>query len=227
MRKFVTAVLLFLLIGTSAASAKNYQISGRIKGAQTAVTRMIKSHSAAGLAQNVKDSMAVVIFPDVVKAGFIVSGRYGEGLIMRHDKTTGKWYGPAFYSITGGSFGLQAGAASTALILTVNNEQGMKAFRGGAFTLGVDVTAAAGPGGKESYVGTSFNSGAAIYSYSISRGVYAGAALDGSVLSELPRVNDQCWKTHLNNVQILNRECPRYDVQELIRLLNKLISMAK
>jgi lipid-binding SYLF domain-containing protein len=227
MKKFCTAILLFFMVSVSAAWAKNYQISGRIKGAQTAVKRMIKSHSAYGLAQSVKEGIGIVIFPDVVKAGFIVSGRYGEGLIMRHDKTTGKWYGPAFYSISGGSVGLQAGATSTALVLTVNNEKGMKAFRGGAFTLGVDVTAAAGPGGKESYVGTSFNSGAALYSYSISRGVYAGAALDGSVLSELPRVNDQCWKVHLNNVQILSRECPRYDVQELIRLLNQLIAMAK
>lgn len=227
MKKFLSVLTLLVMMSASALWAKNHNISGRVKGAQVTVQRMIQSHAAAELAENIKKGVGVAIFPDVVKAGFIVSGRYGEGLVMRRDPETGKWYGPAFYSIAGGAFGLQAGVTSTALVLTVNNDQGMKAFRSGAFTVGIDVTASAGTGGKESYVGTSLNSGAPITSYSITRGVFGGAALDGAVLSELPRVNDQCWKKHMNNVQILNRQCPRYDVQKLTRLLDQLIARAK
>ncbi len=224
---FALALLMALAVGVQGVSAKEYHISARIKEAESAVDRMISSKSAVGLAQSVKDGLGVVIFPNVVKAGFIVGGRYGEGVLLRRDPKTGAWYGPAFFSISGGSFGLQLGASSTALVLTVNNEKGMKAFRGGSLTLGADVAAVAGPGGKNSYVGTTVNGDAPIYSYSITRGVFAGVALDGSVISELPGANDACWGKHYNNVQILQKRCSRDDVKSLVKKLNKLISMAR
>ena len=227
MKKFLGAVLFLVISCCAVAQAKDYHVAARVKEAQAAVEKMIRSKSAAGLAQSVKEGVGVAIFPSVVKAGLIVGGRYGEGLMLRHDPKTGQWYGPAFFSISGGSVGLQIGASSTALVLTVNNEKGMKAFRGGTFTLGADVAAVAGPSGRNSYVGTNINADAPIFSYSITKGVFAGVALDGSVISELPRVNDACWGKHLNNVQIFHRKPARKDVQALIRKLNQLISLAK
>ncbi|MBP5212815.1 MAG: lipid-binding SYLF domain-containing protein, partial [Pyramidobacter sp.] len=193
MKKLCALILLITLLAGGAAFAKDHHVTGRVRDAQKAVERMIGSKYSEGFAQSVRESLAVVIFPNVVKAGLIVGGRYGEGLILRKDPKTGTWNGPAFFSISGGSYGLQLGASSTALVLTVNTKRALDAFRGGSFTLGAEVTAAAGPGGNSSYVGTTVDGKAPIYSYSLTKGVFAGVALDGSVISELPAVNDECW----------------------------------
>ena len=225
MKKLLLSVLLLSLC-CCAAAAKDHHVEARIREAQKTVERMIKSKFSEGFAESVRDCKAVAIFPNVVKAGLIVGGRYGEGLIMRRDGKGG-WNGPAFFSISGGSFGLQLGASSTALVLTVNTQKGLEAFRGGSFTLGADVTAAAGPGGKTGYVGTTVNAKAPIYSYSLTKGVFGGVALDGSAISELPGVNDECWGTHMNNVQILDKKSDRPGVRELARLLDRLSSLSK
>ena len=227
MKKFVVSLLLVAVMFCGAAAAKDYHVPGRVRNAQKAVERMIKSKYSEGFAESVKDSLAVVIFPEVVKAGLIVAGRHGEGLILRHDLKTGAWYGPAFFSISGGSFGLQLGASATALVLTVNTKEGLEAFRGGSFTIGADVSAAAGPGGKTGYVGSTVNAKAPIYSYSLTRGVFAGAALDGSAISELPNVNDACWGKHMNNVQILDKRSDRPEVKQLAALLDQLIAKSR
>ena len=224
-KKLFLSVLLFALC-CCAALAGEHHVEARVREAQKAVERMIKSKFSEGFAESVRDCKAVVIFPNVVKAGVIVGGRYGEGLIMRRDGKGG-WNGPAFFSVSGGSFGLQLGASSTALVLTVNTQKGLEAFRGGSFTLGADVTAAAGPGGKTGYVGTTVNAKAPIYSYSLTKGVFGGVALDGSAISELPAVNDECWGKHMNNVEILDKKSDRPEVKELAALLTKLGSMAK
>ena len=153
MKKTITAALLLLVLACSPSdAAKDMDVSGRINSAVKAVEKMIKSKSAPGLAASVKEGIGVAIFPEVVKAGFVVGGRYGEGLMICRDPKTGVWYGPAFFSIGGGSVGLQIGASSTALVLTVNTEEGMKAFRGSTFTVGADVAAVAGPSGRISPV---------------------------------------------------------------------------
>ena len=225
-RKFLAALFLVMSIGTG-AMAKDMDIPGRIHDATKAVEKMIKSNSVHGLAASVRDGIGVAIFPEVVKAGFVVGGRYGEGLMLCRDPKTGKWYGPAFFSIGGGSVGLQIGASSTALVLTVNNEQGMKAFRGSTFTIGADVAAVAGPSGRSASVGTDINATAPLYSYSITKGVFAGVALDGSAISELPNVNDAYWGKHINNVQAFKQQATKKEIQPLINALNKLIQLAK
>ena len=226
MKRLLLSVLL-LSFFCCAAQAGGHHVETRVREAQKAVERMIKSKYSEGFAESVKDCKAVAIFPNVVKAGVIVGGRYGEGLILRRGAKKGEWNGPAFFSISGGSFGLQLGASSTALVLTVNTQKGLEAFRGSSFTLGADVTAAAGPGGKTGYVGSTVNAKAPIYSYSLTKGVFGGVALDGSAISELPAVNDECWGKHMNNVQILDLKSDRPEVRELAALLNKLSSMSK
>lgn len=226
-RKSIRIFVFLMVLAAVPCCAKDYHIHSRIVAATKAVNRMASSSSAVGMAQCLKDGVGVAIFPEVVKAGILVGGRYGEGLVMHHDPRTGKWYGPAFFSLSGGSFGLQFGASKTALVLVVNTPDGMDMFRGGNFTLGVDVQAVAGPGGRESYIGTAANALAPVYSYSVSKGVFAGVSMEGSVMSELPGVNDACWGVHLNNRQMLSRSCPRDDVKALIRALNNLIRKSR
>jgi lipid-binding SYLF domain-containing protein len=125
---------------------------------------------------------AIAVIPDVIKAGFVIGGRHGLGLISV--KTSdGTWSNPSFISMTGGSVGFQAGVSSTDVVLVFRTQRGVDSIVHGKFTLGADASAAAGPVGRSAQASTDAQLKAEIYSYSRSRGLFAGAALDGSVIS--------------------------------------------
>ena len=122
---------------------------------------------------------AVAVIPNVIKAGLIFGGRFGEGLVSIK-KPDGTWSDPAYIRLTGASFGFQAGVSSTDVILVFTNEDGVKRLIHGEFTIGADASAAAGPVGRYANASTNGHFDAAIYSYSRSRGLFAGVALDGA-----------------------------------------------
>lgn len=125
---------------------------------------------------------AIVVVPDVLKAGFVIGGRRGEGL-MSVKTRDGVWSNPSFVNLTGGSVGFQAGVSSTDVVLVFRTERGVDSIVHGKFTLGADASAAAGPVGRTAQASTDAQLKAEIYSYSRARGLFAGVALDGSVLS--------------------------------------------
>ena len=130
----------------------------------------------------VSHAHAIAVIPDVIKAGFVIGGRHGLGLISV--KTSdGTWSNPSFISMTGGSVGFQAGVSSTDVVLVFRTQRGVDSIVHGKFTLGADASVAAGPVGRTAQASTDAQLKAEIYSYSRSRGLFAGAALDGSVIS--------------------------------------------
>ncbi|TAL86087.1 MAG: hypothetical protein EPN74_06395 [Rhodanobacter sp.] len=128
-----------------------------------------------------RDAKAIAVIPDMIKVGFIFGGRRGEGLISVK-RPDGTWSDPSFITMTGGSVGFQAGVSSTDVILVFRTERGVDSIVHGKFTLGADASAAAGPVGRTASAATDGNFKAEIYSYSRSRGLFAGVALDGSAL---------------------------------------------
>jgi lipid-binding SYLF domain-containing protein len=127
------------------------------------------------------DAEGVVIIPSMVKAGFVIGGRHGKGvLIMRDD--AGHWRVPVFVSVTGGNIGYQIGVQATDLVLVFKTRRSIEGILDGKLTLGVDAAAAAGPVGREAAAATDGRLQAEIYSYSRSRGLFAGVSIDGSVL---------------------------------------------
>ena len=129
-----------------------------------------------------KNASAIAVIPDVIKAGFVIGGRHGVGLIAVKG-ADGTWSNPSFISMTGGSIGFQAGVSSTDVILVFRTERGIDSIVHGKFTLGADASAAAGPVGRTAQASTDAQLAAEIYSYSRARGLFAGAALDGSVIA--------------------------------------------
>ena len=128
------------------------------------------------------DVQAIAIIPNVVKGGFIIAGRFGRGVILVRDPN-GAWRAPLFVTFTGGSVGWQLGLQSTDVVLVFKNRKGLETMLSGSeFTLGADASVAAGPVGRQATAGTDIKLNAEIYSYSRSRGLFAGVALDGSVL---------------------------------------------
>lgn len=122
---------------------------------------------------------AVAVIPNVVKIGFGLGARRGKGvLVVRRDDST--WSNPAFVTLTGGSFGWQIGAQSTDIILVFKTREGVDNISNGKLTLGADASIAAGPVGRHTSVATDIEFQAEVFSYSRSRGLFAGVALEGA-----------------------------------------------
>jgi lipid-binding SYLF domain-containing protein len=129
------------------------------------------------------NAQGVAIFPRVIKAGFLVGGRIGHGVILTRDRT-GAWCGPTFVSLGGASLGFQAGVESADMVLVFWSRDSLNRVLGGKgkLTLGADAAIAAGPLGRQAEAGTDARLRAEIVSYSRSRGLFAGVALDGAVI---------------------------------------------
>jgi lipid-binding SYLF domain-containing protein len=124
----------------------------------------------------------IAVIPNVIKVGFIGAGRRGQGLLVVRDQS-GKWSNPAFVSLTGGSFGWQVGVQSTDIILVFTTRNSVDGITDGKVTLGADASVAAGPVGRQASGGTDINFKAEVYSYSRTRGLFAGIAIDGSAIT--------------------------------------------
>lgn len=139
------------------------------------------------------DAKGVAIVPNVIKGGFVVGLRHGRGVMLVRDEQGG-WQPPQFVSLTGGSVGWQAGVQATDVILVFKTQKSVQGLMQGKFTLGVDAAAAAGPVGREAQAATDATLKAEIYSYSRSRGLFAGVSLDGSALQVEHEVNQAYYR---------------------------------
>ena len=146
---------------------------------------------------------AIAIYPNVLKGSFIFGARYGKGVVLTRDAATGNWSPVAFLTIGSGSWGLQIGGSATDLILLVMNDKGMKSLLENNFTLGTDAQVAAGPVGRDSQASTDLFLKAGIVSYSRSRGLFAGIALDGAVLTQDNNSNSAYYGKSLTSRGIL------------------------
>jgi SH3 domain-containing YSC84-like protein 1 len=124
---------------------------------------------------------AVAIIPDVIKLGFVVGGQRGHGVVIIR-QPDGSWRAPVFVTITGGSIGWQVGAQATDFVLVFKSQKSVEGLMRGKFTLGADAAIAAGPVGRRAGAATDSELKAEIYSYSRSRGLFAGVSLEGSAL---------------------------------------------
>lgn len=134
---------------------------------------------------------AVAVFPSVIKAGFIVGGRGGRGVISR--RVAGGWSAPAFFDLAGGSIGLQIGASSTDFILLFMNENAVASLLSDKFEIGGEGSAAAGPVGRSASASTDARLNAQILSYSRSKGLFAGLELKGVVIKPDTEDNAQVY----------------------------------
>lgn len=124
----------------------------------------------------------IVVVPSVTKLAFIGGGRWGKGAMVVRDKD-GRFTNPIFVTLAGASIGWQWGGSSTDIVLVFTTKAGIEGITGGKLTLGADAAVAAGPVGRTASAATDQNFAAEVYSYSRSRGLFAGVALDGTSIS--------------------------------------------
>ncbi len=147
------------------------------------------------------DAYGIAVIPGVIKAGFVVGGRWGKGVIAVREN--GAWSNPSFITLAGGSIGWQIGAQSTDIVLVFKTRRGVENLASGKVTLGADAAIAAGPVGRQASAATDAHMKAEIYSYSRSRGLFAGLALEGAVLQPDDDANANAYGGHVSSWDVL------------------------
>jgi lipid-binding SYLF domain-containing protein len=144
----------------------------------------------------------VAVFPSVKKGGFVVGAQYGKGLISCR-RAGGAWGSPAYFTIGGGSFGLQIGGQAVDLILLIMNESGIEGLLKDKFEIGAGAAASAGPVGRNTHASTDLLMKAQILSYSRSRGLFAGLELKGAVITQDKDANRDVYGQELSARDII------------------------
>ena len=164
---------------------------------------------------------AIAVIPHVIKGAFGIGGRFGKGVISQR-LPNGRWSPPAFVEIGGGSFGAQLGVSSTDLVLVFTDRNALSLLEGGKdLKIGADASAVAGPIGRSAEAGTNIKLESAIYSYSRSKGLFAGVSLDGAVLSIDKDKNEKVYGTG-DAREILNgKVAANTTVQPFVNALEK------
>ena len=132
---------------------------------------------------------AIMIVPDMFRAGFLIGGRGGTGLLLARD-SSGAWSNPAFYGLGGANFGLQIGAQSTELIIVIMTDKGLNAVMNRKVTLGADANVSLGQLGSGAHIETGMDLKADMYSFARSAGLFAGVALDGTGIGPRDAYNE-------------------------------------
>lgn len=149
----------------------------------TRVLATIQQIPESGIPDKLLDEgRAIVVVPDALKIGLVIGGRRGHGLLSVK-RPDGTWSSPSFIKLTGGSIGFQAGVQSADIVLVFRNDRSLESIVNGKVTLGADAGVAAGPVGRNAAAATDGQLKAEIWSWSRARGLFAGVALDGAVLS--------------------------------------------
>ena len=165
------------------------------------VMEEVKNAPDSGAAYDlIRQSAGVVILPDMFKGGFILGGSYGKGVVLA--RKDGKWSGPAFVYIGAGRVGFQIGVQLTDLILVVIGQNTMDSFMRTNFKLGADAAVAAGPVGAQATVATDLFLKGGIYSYSRSKGLFAGVSLEGAGIGTEFDLNRAYYQTTSNPKEI-------------------------
>ena len=182
MKKIAGVVLLALLSAVTLWADDHEKAIDRVDDAGT-VLREIMSAPDSGIPEEIfNGAKCVAVVPSLLKGGLGIGAAYGKGVAScRTDKG---WSAPAFFTVKGGSFGLQIGGQAVDLVMVIMNDDGMKNLLKSKFELGADASAAAGPVGRHASADTDWKMRAQILTYSRARGVFAGLTLKGSVVTQ-------------------------------------------
>jgi lipid-binding SYLF domain-containing protein len=177
----LTAVIVALPLGALAATA-NQKLDQRLAAAHEVLQELNRIPEQAIPSALLNRAYAIAVVPSVVKAGFIVGGSFGRGVLVTR-RPDGRWSNPAFVTLSGLGVGFQAGAQGSDLILVFKSRKGVEEIARGKFTLGGSASAAAGPVGRTAVAATDGEFKAEIYTYARSRGLFAGISLDGGAIT--------------------------------------------
>ena len=205
MKRLIIASLALLLgfnlMGLGAA-ASDREEQDRAKKAATAFQEIMAAPDQTVPQELLDRAECVAVFPSVKKGGFVVGGQYGKGLISCR-RGAGAWGSPAFFTIGGGSFGLQIGGQAVDLVLLIMNRSGVDGLLQDRFEIGAGAAASAGPVGRNAHASTDVLLKAQILSYSRSRGLFGGLELKGAVITQDNEANRDVYGKEISARDII------------------------
>ncbi len=190
-----TAALAFVPVSASAQSEEQKLVNK----AESTLSNMLRDPEMTWLQQNIGRARAVLIAPEIVKAGFIFGGSGGRAVLLA--KEGGKWHGPSFYTMATASVGCQAGVQVSENVTLVMTEKGMNSMLAANFKIGGDASVAAGPVGA----GAKSDITADLIAFSRAKGVYGGVNLDGTLVNLSDDWNRAYYGKPVQPVDILVR----------------------
>ena len=213
------------LLSAQARESKQSDEAARAENAGAVLSEIMEAPDQGIPEALLKRAYGIAVIPHVVKGAFGIGGRYGKGLVAQRN-ADGGWGTPLFIEIGGGSFGLQLGVEATDVVMVFTNRDGIKPLLKGKLKIGADASATAGPVGRKAEVGTDILLKSAIYSYSRSKGLFAGIALDGAVIQLDDDANKNVYGKKSVAVDIAGRKVsgPAMGVvQPFLRALQKYV----
>jgi lipid-binding SYLF domain-containing protein len=208
-RIFLSSISILLLISfvnadplKKESSGENGKEAERALSAANVVTELMKTPESNIPEELIERAHAIAVIPNIVKGAFGVGGSFGKGIVSRRiaDRS---WGTPAFIDMSGGSFGFQIGVSVTDLVLVFTREDGLKGLFNDKLELGGEAGATAGPVGRQAEVGTNLTFDSPIYSYSRSKGLFAGIALKGAVMTIDDSANHKVYGEKVTGRDIL------------------------
>jgi SH3 domain-containing YSC84-like protein 1 len=201
MKRFI----LLITVCALACSVANASSEQDVVNDATSILRNFRSMPESDIPASVLRHAKGLAILTVVKVGFGFSGKGGQGVVVA--RNGGEWSGPSFIGTGGAGFGFQIGAQVTQFVFVLNNSNAVRAFsQDGNVTLGADVSAAAGPVGRDLQAGVTPT--AAIYAYSRSQGLFAGASLEGAVIGTQKDSNARYYGRRVSSREILSGRVP-------------------
>lgn len=196
---------LCLLMPLASKAADNDAEVQRIKDSGDVLKALLNGPNGIPL-NLLNKSECVIVLPSVKKAGFIVGGQYGRGLMTCRsgENFDGNWSAPIMMQSSGGSFGLQIGGEATDFVVLVMNDKGAKAVIHGKAKLGGDASVAAGPVGRDAEASTNATMSAEMLSYSRSHGVFGGVSLSGTSLGPDSGANEKIYGKKISGQEIFS-----------------------
>ena len=210
MRKTLLLLALLALLGLGATAFADQTKTDAADRLQSAgkVLHEINATPDKGIPQEVMEgAKCVAVVPRMIKAAFIFGGKHGRG-VSTCKLPNGKWSAPAFFTISGGSWGAQIGAESVDLVLMVMNDDGMRHLLSNKFQIGAEAAAAAGPVGRHAAAGTDWKLDTQILTYSRAHGAFAGISLDGSWIEQDKDSTVALYNKDLTNEAVLEGKVP-------------------
>ncbi len=184
--KRLAVLMCACVLGMTSASAfagsDKAKLDGRLDDAATVLDQVMVSPDKTIPSGILANATCVAVVPAYKKAAFILGAQYGQGVVTCH--TNHGWSAPAFIQFAGGSFGWQIGGQSTDLVLVAVNEKGFQDLLKSKFKIGADASAAAGPVGRSAQASTNLTMHSEMLSYSRNRGLFAGADLSGTTVTQ-------------------------------------------
>jgi lipid-binding SYLF domain-containing protein len=187
-RHLLIAALSALVALAAPASAQEEQ--GLVDKARVSLESMSAQEDLVEMRRMLAKAHGVLIMPQLIKAGFILGGEGGSGVLLARDVNSGAWSAPAFYTLAAGSIGWQFGGEVSELVLVINTSKGLDAILKSGFKAGIDASVAAGPIGKGIEASTTANLRNDIFAFSRSQGLFAGVSVEGALIQPRERWNE-------------------------------------